>query len=213
MTLLSHHAYLIQGTRGTLSALDFLTEKEISLPSETIIVERTFATLGIDDARELSHTQLMKTAEGSVAVFLIETEFMTREAQNALLKTLEEPSPRTHFILVTPHPQLLLPTLRSRLEYLESSSVKNRTIRAGFRTLSFSERAALIAPILEEGNRSQAEMLMRTLTVELHEKTLHSHTKTAKLTGQLDRLHGYITDPSSSVKLILEYAMYSVPSA
>lgn len=39
---------------------------------------------------------------------------MNESAQNAFLKTLEEPKPYAHFILVTEHPNLLLPTILSR---------------------------------------------------------------------------------------------------
>jgi DNA polymerase III delta' subunit len=39
---------------------------------------------------------------------------MTAEAQNALLKIIEEPPPRTTFILITEYPDVLLPTVRSR---------------------------------------------------------------------------------------------------
>jgi hypothetical protein len=39
---------------------------------------------------------------------------LTTEAQNALLKVLEEPPPSTVFLLLTVHPEALLPTVRSR---------------------------------------------------------------------------------------------------
>jgi DNA polymerase-3 subunit delta' len=44
---------------------------------------------------------------------------MTTSAQNALLKTLEEPAPRTLLVLVTPRPSVLLATLRSRCQRIE----------------------------------------------------------------------------------------------
>ncbi len=44
----------------------------------------------------------------------LDTDLMGREAQNAFLKTLEEPPPYVTFILISSHSELVLPTIRSR---------------------------------------------------------------------------------------------------
>ena len=55
--------------------------------------------------------------EGRVRVFLIEeATALQGPAANALLKTLEEPPNRTHFVLITTAPRKLLPTVRSRCQ-------------------------------------------------------------------------------------------------
>ena len=51
------------------------------------------------------------------------------EAQNALLKTLEEPPPASVFILVTSRPDVLLPTVRSRCQRLRFGRSRRRTSR------------------------------------------------------------------------------------
>ncbi|MDN3506261.1 MAG: hypothetical protein P0S96_03430 [Simkaniaceae bacterium] len=57
--------------------------------------------------------------EASSKIFIIqEAEKMLPSSSNALLKTLEEPNPDTHFFLLTDHPDLLLPTILSRLQPL-----------------------------------------------------------------------------------------------
>lgn len=59
----------------------------------------------------------MPPHEGKARVFLIEeAASMQGPAANALLKTLEEPPPRTHFILGSVAPVQLLPTIRSRCQ-------------------------------------------------------------------------------------------------
>ena len=53
--------------------------------------------------------------EGRAKVFIIRrAEELSTSAANALLKTLEEPNARTHFVLLTSQPDALLPTIRSR---------------------------------------------------------------------------------------------------
>jgi DNA polymerase III delta' subunit len=55
--------------------------------------------------------------EGEVRVFLVEeATSLAPPAANALLKTLEEPPPRTLFVLCTTAPEQLLPTIRSRCQ-------------------------------------------------------------------------------------------------
>jgi DNA polymerase-3 subunit delta' len=56
---------------------------------------------------------------GHGKVFIIdEAELIDRTGQNALLKTLEEPPPRTYIILVTCRPDELLPTIHSRCQHV-----------------------------------------------------------------------------------------------
>ncbi len=53
--------------------------------------------------------------EGRAKVFVIrKADELSISAANALLKTLEEPGPKTHFVLLTSHPDALLPTILSR---------------------------------------------------------------------------------------------------
>jgi DNA polymerase-3 subunit delta' len=71
----------------------------------------------IEQVRELQQTLSYKGFEGSRRVVLIlEAERMNPATSNALLKTLEEPGPDTHFVLVSAVPHLLLPTILSRCQ-------------------------------------------------------------------------------------------------
>lgn len=66
-------------------------------------------------------------ANGKVFV-LEEAELMNTAAQNALLKTLEEPYGRTLLILLTDQPNLLLPTIRSRCQSVPFSSLPRQRV-------------------------------------------------------------------------------------
>jgi DNA polymerase-3 subunit delta' len=63
------------------------------------------------------------------AVIFERAEQMTEEAQNALLKTLEEPGDRTYLFLTTTSPAMLLPTVRSRCSRLELAPLPPDTLR------------------------------------------------------------------------------------
>lgn len=71
-----------------------------------------------------------KAAMGRGKVFIIEqADLMNPQAQNALLKTLEEPAGRTIIILLTDQPGSLLPTIRSRCQFVRFSSLGEDFVR------------------------------------------------------------------------------------
>jgi len=77
-------------------------------------------SIGVDQVREACDALGMTSMRGGYRVALISpANIMTTSAQNALLKTLEEPAPRTLLVLVTSRPSQLLPTLRSRCQRVE----------------------------------------------------------------------------------------------
>jgi DNA polymerase-3 subunit delta' len=72
---------------------------------------------GAVDGHVFEAPAYMKPYHGHAKVFIIdEAELLGTEAQNLLLKTLEEPPPNTFFILVTTRPDTLLPTILSRCQ-------------------------------------------------------------------------------------------------
>ncbi len=79
----------------------------------------------VDDVREFER-QLHLTASPKAFKFglIHEADRLNEQAQNALLKTLEEPPVRTLIVLATSHPRALLPTIRSRCQRV--SLLQNR---------------------------------------------------------------------------------------
>jgi DNA polymerase-3 subunit delta' len=77
-------------------------------------------SIGVDQVREACDELAMTSMRGGFRVAIMTpANIMTVAAQNALLKTLEEPAPRTLLVLVTARPSQLLPTLRSRCQRVE----------------------------------------------------------------------------------------------
>lgn len=75
---------------------------------------------GIDEMRELRERARYAPGRLRTKVYIIdEAHMLTVEAFNALLKTLEEPPPRTLFVLATTEPQRIPPTIASRCQHFE----------------------------------------------------------------------------------------------
>lgn len=77
-------------------------------------------SIGVEAVRDTCEQLGMTSLRGGYRVAVVTTaQLMTHSAQNAFLKTLEEPAPRTLLVLVTARPSALLATLRSRCQRIE----------------------------------------------------------------------------------------------
>jgi DNA polymerase-3 subunit delta' len=81
---------------------------------------RPRAEISIDQIRQIQHSASLPPFEGKYKVFIInETEFLSLEAANSLLKTLEEPIGKVVYILLTTSGRLLPATVVSRCQKVE----------------------------------------------------------------------------------------------
>jgi DNA polymerase-3 subunit gamma/tau len=72
---------------------------------------------GVEQVRELRDTVRYAPARGKFKIYIIdEVHMLTKEAFNALLKTLEEPPPHVKFLFATTEPQKVLATILSRCQ-------------------------------------------------------------------------------------------------
>jgi DNA polymerase-3 subunit gamma/tau len=94
---------------------------------------------GIDDIREIRDRVALQPVRGRRKVYIIdEAHMLTKEASNAVLKTLEEPPAHAVFVLCTTEMAAMLPTIRSRCQRFafarpglpEISTVLHRIARA-----------------------------------------------------------------------------------
>lgn len=72
---------------------------------------------GIDDIRQINDTACYSPTSGKYKIYIIdEVHMLTKEAFNALLKTLEEPPSQVKFFFATTEPHKVLPTIVSRCQ-------------------------------------------------------------------------------------------------
>ncbi len=85
----------------------------------------------IDQVREVQGEASLSPYEADTKVFILESaELMTEEAQNSLLKTLEEPPPHSVFVLLAPEATALLPTIVSRCQLVRMEPLSEKDICA-----------------------------------------------------------------------------------
>ncbi len=84
---------------------------------------------GIDEIRELRQNARFSPVNGKYKVYIIdEAHMLTKDANNALLKTLEEPPAQSRFILATTEPDKILPTILSRCQCFQFRRIPTQII-------------------------------------------------------------------------------------
>lgn len=112
------HAYLFCGGRGTgKTTVARIVARDIGCNNEDIIEIDAASNRGIDEIRELREAVRTAPFSSPYKVYIIdEAHMLTKEAANALLKTLEEPPSHVVFILATTDPEKLPATIVSRCQ-------------------------------------------------------------------------------------------------
>ncbi|HEY3175367.1 MAG TPA: DNA polymerase III subunit delta' C-terminal domain-containing protein [Candidatus Polarisedimenticolia bacterium] len=124
-------------------------ERQIHPDVRYLTLERT--VIPIDAVRKLRDEAAYRPFEGRRRVFILDpADRMSTDAQNALLKTLEEPSRSSCLILITSRLMHLLPTTRSRCQLLAfgtmpPSVLTGHLVRLGHRGEAEAARASRLA--------------------------------------------------------------------
>ncbi len=151
-TRLIGNTYLVEGGAGSLPQVRELLEREgVRMRGNPDVYVREYVRFGADDARELQERAVLRPAGAGRRVFVIVAPTMTTEAQNVLLKTLEEPPADALFMFLVAAPQALLPTLRSRAQALALSAVVADGDHARvFLSAPAAKRLDLLKPLLDK---------------------------------------------------------------
>jgi len=104
---------------------------------DVILTEPDGEVIKIDQVREMQKRLQYRPLEGGRRACIIDSaDSLNEAAANALLKTLEEPPEETHLILVTSRPHLLLPTIRSRCQWIKFRPLSRDSIVQILKTIS-----------------------------------------------------------------------------
>ncbi len=138
-------------------------------------------------------------------ILLVEdADTMTREAQNAFLKLLEEPPEDAVCILTLAKPQRLLATVRSRLQKIQVHKPNIEDIAKSFQALGIEQTAIERALLLADGNLAAAHALLTHTTdtaadtsISLVKETLAGDTF-----GRLAKVDSLIRDKATALQYV-----------
>ena len=213
-----HHAYAIAGSRDTAhESLIFFLEHTVGVATKgnPDVQYEIYDTFGIDEARRARDRQTTSAAVfGAQKIFILAAAVITHEAQNALLKIFEEPTPDTHFFIIVPDAEMLLPTLRSRLVIILYKNTDNdAALAAVFLRGDVAERFAVTKDIIENKDRLAGGALLDSLETALHASASDTK-KIAELAfvfSEIANCRTYLRGRAPSLKLILEHIALIIP--
>lgn len=182
---------------------------------------------GIDDVKALRVIDKLKSHSNNKLLLAFYT--ITEEAQNAMLKMLEE-SENIHFVICVPDVNVLLPTVRSRLQIrdmrkidkFKDQNTKNENQiqqlvltmlkQTPQQRLKNKDIIALYEKETDKGNKMKdnAHRFVVALTSELLLRYQRSEYYDLAMINRLNVLAEYIMKPGSSAKLIMEWICLSV---
>ena len=119
-------------------------------------------TISVDDIRQQANNDLQsKPYQGPYKIYIIaEADLMTVQAQNALLKTIEEPPEYAVIFLLTENAEVLLPTITSRCVMLKLRNIRDTLIRKYLmESLQIPDYKADMCTAFAQGNMGRAIML------------------------------------------------------
>ena len=145
------HAYLFVGSRGTgKTSVARILARALGCESEDLTEIDAASNRGVDDVRALRDGVSTLPFRSPVKVYLIdEVHMLTREAFNALLKTLEEPPAHVVFILATTDFHKVPETIISRCEVHTFRRPSDETLSAVVKKIAKTEGLALTTEAAE----------------------------------------------------------------
>lgn len=179
------------------ATVDFVRRPALDDPSASSNKQAFYSIQRVNE--ELRRRMSYKPVEGRYKVcILTDAHLMRTEAANAFLKLLEEPAPRTVFVLSTNRPEQLLPTIVSRCQRLRFEPLAPEAIEQALRkrTEVEDERAAMLARMADgsfsralELIENQALLDSRELALDFFRQAyLHDIDRLADLTQQIKGL-------------------------
>ncbi len=124
------HCYLFKGPSGCgKTTLARIMAAEFGCKDFDIVEKNAASERGIDMARDLQrYAEAAPFSGGGRAVILDEVHALTKDAQNALLKTFEDIPEFAYYFLCSTNPNKLLETIRTRCEHIEVNKLSEEDI-------------------------------------------------------------------------------------
>ena len=222
---LAHHAYYLVGGDSVCAELVAALAKQhkIKIHGNPDFSERKYENFTIDDARELKVSAEMRPVSSDTAavdakkIFVIQMSNITSEAQNALLKLLEEPADYVHFFLIVASAHLLLPTVKSRMSFInEQSDIAVNTMgndAMAFLKLLPAKRLEYIKKLVDaiaDEKRPKQDAIDLINAIEAQIYAVSGARKSTKKLEAIEMVRNYMNDRGASIKMLLEYVALNI---
>lgn len=216
-----HHAYIVEGnTEESHASLFSILKTHFGMvPGHADLFIFDTESMGVDNVTDIISANMRKPVAGGKKFIVTSFTTISHNAQNSLLKTLEEPQKNTHIFLLTQTASVFLPTVLSRVHVVglenstESSGRESVTSEASLLAATFlsspiPRRLELVKEMIKDRDDERInDAFVERFVAELETKA-YTHNADLKKTSYMAPflvVDEYLRDQSSSKKLLLEY--------
>ena len=168
-------------------------------------------TISVDDIRQqVNNDIVIKPYSSKYKIYIIpEADLMSVQAQNALLKTIEEPPEYAVIMLLTENAEVLLPTIRSRCVMMKLRNIKDQLVKKYLmEQMEIPDYKADVCVAFAQGNVGKAKRLALSDSFgEMLEHALHmvkyiSEMEPSDLVEDLKKINTYKMDIQDYLDLL-----------
>ncbi|HUQ29965.1 MAG TPA: hypothetical protein VM103_00370 [Candidatus Paceibacterota bacterium] len=218
---MQHHAFVIPAEieKGIQIAQAWVErELKMQIQSNPDVITLRHGLLSVEDARKVVDIAAQAPISGDTKAIIVAAQRVYHESQNALLKLFEEPPRGTYVFLILPNIGSLLPTLRSRVQILDTGDSKLQVSEAAleFMKATKEKRSAIIRKLAtgkdEDDRRENRDTAIEILNgVEQAAYAKNHDTETIALLIDIAELRAYLHGPSAPLRMILEHISLVLP--
>lgn len=215
-----YHSYVIEGNPDEVaySVLTFLEQRGDVNSKSPDVMFNLYDSFAVLDSQRIKEWYQNKPIDGKKKICIIGSKFINHEAEQTLLKIIEEPTEYTHFFLIVPDSSLLLGTILSRVHLIKNLERNNKLedeMALDFLKASPVKRIEQVAEIIKEfkdnensgGLRFKAVSLINGLERIIHKKWKEDvkDENNIFILKELKNCRGFLSTSGASVKMILEH--------
>jgi DNA polymerase III delta prime subunit len=215
-----YHSYVVEGEpestgRELLKFLEVHGDIKSQSPDTLFQIYESFT---MDNSGEIKDWHSRLGISGGKKICIIATKYINREAEQTLLKIIEEPTVNTHFFIVVPDASSLADTILSRAQVVKIKPNDDKDLQklvVAFISANPKSRIEMIASIIKENKdeensgklRFYASSFINELENNFYQKFKNDkkNIKARFFLEELQKVHGYLNTPGASVKMILEH--------
>ncbi len=175
-----------------------------------------FDILGVEESRKIKEAQSQRPTTGEKKIFIISANFVTEQAQNAMLKMFEEPTPHTHFFIISPSAKNFIPTLKSRTMFLdlESDETDSFIDAKEFLKSKYGKRLELIKKLSEkvsDDEESKIKVINFFQSLQSEIRNIFDIKQSAIWLEEIEKARLYGMEQSPSLKMLMEHIALLLP--
>jgi hypothetical protein len=207
--VLHHHAHVIEHTENDIP-LKERVETSGFAPED--IHEFLFPEGGVDEVRMLSERVYLRP-RGDAALYVVTCATFTPQAQNALLKLLEDPPEHAVIVLGVAAPRTLLETIRSRVHILHDGALSAAPLLQPETLLdaTLPTRLLLIEPLIELKDIDAACACVESVLALIHTRYADDYEILLDQTRSAAQTCAYLRMQGAMTKMLLEAWVLTLP--